>query len=86
MAQRAFENSEVTAEICGVSPQLVKNIHVIWGTLTSGFAIDASKFDNLCKETLQLYFDSEQVILSLRNNKNDHKKYNCIKLQQMIPM
>ena len=46
VARRAFENAEVTAEICGVSPQLVKNIHVIWGTLTSGFAIDASKFDN----------------------------------------
>jgi len=32
VARRAFENAEVTAEICGVSPQLVKNIHTIWGT------------------------------------------------------
>jgi hypothetical protein len=61
VARRAFENAEITADICGVSAQLVKNISVIWGTLSSGFAIDACKFDLLCQETLRLYFDPDQV-------------------------
>ncbi len=61
VARRAFENAEITADICGVSAQLVKNIHVIWGALSSGFAIDAHKFDLLCQETLSLYFNTDQV-------------------------
>ena len=55
VARKALANPEITAEICGVSPELVKNIQVIWGTLASGFAIDSDKFDQLCKETLSLY-------------------------------
>ena len=65
VARRAFENAEITADICGVSAQLVKNISVIWGTLSSGFAIDAFKFDLLCQETLRLYFDTDQVNIQL---------------------
>jgi hypothetical protein len=55
VARTALANPDITAEICGVSPDLVKNIQVIWGTLASGFAIDSNKFDQLCKETLSLY-------------------------------
>ena len=55
VARKAFANPEITAEICGVSPDLVKNIQVIWGTLASGYAIDPDKFDQLCKETSALY-------------------------------
>ncbi len=51
--------SDITAAICGVPPQLVKNLHVIWGTLASGYAIDSTKFQDLCKKTLDIYFDDQ---------------------------
>ena len=52
---------EETAEICGVSPQLVKNIHTIWGTMASGYAIDGDKFGKLCEETKDMYLNDEKT-------------------------
>jgi hypothetical protein len=51
--------SEITAEICDVPPQLVKNFHIIWSVLACGFAIDSDKFKELCQQTLDIYFDDQ---------------------------
>jgi hypothetical protein len=58
VARIALENAEVTAEICNVPVQLVKNLQTIWGTLASGFAIDGQKFAAICEATEKLYFDN----------------------------
>ncbi len=54
--------SDVTAAICGVPPQLVKNLQIIWSTLASGFAIDPDKFQALCDETKEIYFDQNSGV------------------------
>jgi len=37
----------------------VKNLNIIWSTLASGFAIDSIKFQELCQETIDIYFDDQ---------------------------
>ena len=59
VARIALENADVTAEICKVPVQLVKNLRTIWGALASGFALDGQKFAQLCEETEKLYFDKD---------------------------
>ena len=62
VARIALESAEVTATICKVPVQLVKNLKTIWGTLACGFAVDAEKFDQICKETEQIYFDKNHGV------------------------
>ena len=57
-----FIISDVTAAICGVPNQLVKNLHIIWSTLASGFAVDPDKFQALCDETRDIYFDERSGV------------------------
>jgi hypothetical protein len=51
--------TEITAEICGVPTELVKNLSTIWGALSCGFDLDPDKFGRLCEETEQIYFDKD---------------------------
>ncbi len=62
VARIALENAEVTAEICNVPVQLVRNLRTIWGTLASGFAVDTQKFAELCEATEKLYFDKDHGV------------------------
>ena len=57
VARIALENADVTAEICKVPVQLIRNLRTIWGALASGFALDGKKFAQLCEATEKLYFD-----------------------------
>jgi hypothetical protein len=59
VARIALENADVTAKICKVPVQLVRNLRTIWGALASGFALDGQKFAQLCEETEKLYFDKD---------------------------
>lgn len=59
VARKAFQNAEITAEICGVPPELVKNLGTIWGALSCGFDLDPEKFASICQETEKIYFDEE---------------------------
>ena len=52
-----FQNSVITAQICGVTESVVKNLFILWGTLSCGFHIDSDKFGKLCKATEDTYFD-----------------------------
>jgi hypothetical protein len=39
----------------------VKNLHTIWGTMASGYAIDGEKFGKLCADTNALYLNDEKT-------------------------
>jgi len=39
----------------------VKNLHTIWGTMASGYAIDSDKFGKLCADTNTLYLNDEKT-------------------------
>jgi hypothetical protein len=62
VARIAFENPEVTAEICAVPVQLVKNLKTIWNVMASGYAINLETFDQLCKDTEKIYFDKNNGV------------------------
>jgi hypothetical protein len=53
----ALDNPAITAEICAVPEQLVKNLKTIWNVMASGYAINVDAFSQLCKETEAIYFD-----------------------------
>ncbi len=53
--RKAFQNSQKTAAICGVSTMLVSNLDVIRRTLASGYAINPEKFGQFCTATLEQY-------------------------------
>ena len=58
VARKAFDHPQITSQILGVPQKLVENLAMLWGTMASGFEIDHEKFENLCKETKKIYFDS----------------------------
>lgn len=54
-ARRFFENYEVSAEITGIHPDLIKRFAVILQTISSGQLINTNLFREYCKETAMLY-------------------------------
>ena len=56
-ARIAFQNSAITAQICGLPESVVKNLSVLWGTLSCDSQIDPDEFDKLSKTTEGIYFD-----------------------------
>ena len=53
---------DVTSSICGVPSKLVFNLNTLYGALASGFNVDANKFEALCRETEQIYFDENDGV------------------------
>ncbi|CAH0387093.1 unnamed protein product [Bemisia tabaci] len=56
-ARRFFENAKESAEIIGVSEQLIRRMHTILAVLSSGFSIDVEKFREYTFETAKLYVE-----------------------------
>lgn len=54
-ARRFFENYEVSAEITGINPDLIKRFAVILQTISSGQPINTNLFREYCRETAVLY-------------------------------
>ena len=55
-ARKFFRNSEKSAEITGVSVELIKRFHVILECINSGLPVNIEKFGEYTKETRKLYF------------------------------
>jgi hypothetical protein len=57
VARRAFREADIFARLCGVPVEMVTLLRTIWTLLACPYAIDADKFEALCKRFLELYFD-----------------------------
>ena len=55
VARRAFANPAITADICGVSENLVKRTHNIWVALAQPYDLDPDQLEKYCEETYQMY-------------------------------
>lgn len=56
-SRRFFNNPELVAEITGVDLQLIVRLKIILEVLSSGFEIDASKFEAFAFDTAKLYVE-----------------------------
>lgn len=56
-ARRFFANPDMTAEITGVSEELIRRFAIILEAISSGYHIDAVKFHEYAQATMQLYLD-----------------------------
>ena len=57
MSRRFFSNPELSSQITGVNLDLIKGLHVILEVISSGYKIDAVKFDAFAHETAKLYIN-----------------------------
>lgn len=56
-ARRFFANPNMTAEITGVSEDLIRRFAIILEAISSGYHIDVVKFEEYAQATMQLYLD-----------------------------
>jgi hypothetical protein len=56
-ARRFFANPNITAEITGVSDNLIRRFAIILEAITSGYHINAERFHEYAQATMQLYLD-----------------------------
>lgn len=56
-ARRFFANPNITAEITGVSENLIRRFAIILEAISSGYHIDVVKFHEYAQTTMQLYLD-----------------------------
>ncbi|MBY0580758.1 MAG: hypothetical protein K2P53_03655, partial [Rickettsiales bacterium] len=54
-ARRFFQQYEVSASIMNIDVDLMKRLHIILATISSGYEINSSKFKTFCLETASLY-------------------------------
>ena len=54
-ARRFFRNAEISAQITGLSLELIKRFHVILECLASGYTINVEAFESYTFETRNLY-------------------------------
>lgn len=57
VSRRAFENTELLAEILEIDLTLIKNLKTILLTVSSHYSIDPVKFDAFCIETARRYIE-----------------------------
>ena len=57
MARRAFDHSELLADLCGLPEEFVTGISNIWKALRTPHQIDYLKFKAYCEKVTQLYYD-----------------------------
>ena len=55
IAQWFFQNAEKTAEILKLDVSIIKILHVILCTLSSGYVIDSSRFRDFCTQIAERY-------------------------------
>ena len=56
-SRRFFSNLELSSQITGVNLDLIKGLHVVLEVISSGYKIDAVKFDGFAHETAKLYIN-----------------------------
>lgn len=56
-ARRFFSNPDVSAEITGISKQLIVNFSIILRVIASGLSINTTTFSTLLNSTKQIYLD-----------------------------
>lgn len=56
-ARRFFQLSETSSEILGLKTELLKNMHIILCTLSSGLDINIAAFRSFCIKTAKLYVE-----------------------------
>lgn len=56
-SRRFFEDPAITSDITGVDKSLIHRFKIILDTINSGASIDPQKFEQYCKETLELYVE-----------------------------
>ncbi|XP_064082923.1 uncharacterized protein LOC135198935 [Macrobrachium nipponense] len=56
-ARRFFQLAETSSEILGIKIELLKNLHIILCTLSSGFDINVTAFKSFCINTAKIYVE-----------------------------
>ena len=53
-SRRAFENSAIFSEITGVDMEVIKRMHIVLITISSGYHIDSNQFEVYCTDTAKI--------------------------------
>ena len=52
-SRRAFENSKILSEITGIDIEVIKRMHIVLLTTTSGYHINTDQFEVYCTDTAE---------------------------------